>query len=80
LEIQSRVQQNNVETELLPISEETKRITALAKTLPPSEFDQLIKLAEVELKKETNDVKVADILSNEKITAMQMFNKSIKGN
>ena len=79
-EIQSRVQQNNVETELLPISEETKRITALAKTLPPSEFDQLIKLAEVELKKETNDVKVADILSNEKITAMQMFNKSIKGN
>ena len=74
-EIQSRVQQNNVETELLPISEETKRIAALAKTLPPSEFDQLIKLAEVELKKETNDVKVADILSNEKITAMQMFNK-----
>lgn len=56
-EIISRVQQNNVETQLLPIEEETKRIAALAKSVGLDEFQRLVKYAELELKEKELDVK-----------------------
>ena len=56
-EIVSRIQQNNVETQLLPIEEETKRIAALAKSVGLDEFQRLVKYAELELKEKELDVK-----------------------
>ena len=56
-EIQSRIQQNQVETQLLPISEETDRISAIAKTLPADEFQQAMELAELSLKQQELKVK-----------------------
>ena len=56
-EIVSRIQQNNVETQLLPIEEETKRIAALAKSVGLDEFEKLVKYAELELKEKELDVK-----------------------
>ena len=56
-EIISRIQQNNVETQLLPIEEETKRIAALAKSVGLDEFEKLVKYAELELKEKELDVK-----------------------
>ena len=56
-EIVSRIQQNNVETQLLPIEEETKRIAALAKSVGLDEFERLVKYAELELKEKELDVK-----------------------
>ena len=56
-EIISRIQQNNVETQLLPIEEETKRIAALAKSVGLDEFERLVKYAELELKEKELDVK-----------------------
>jgi hypothetical protein len=56
-EIVSRIQQNNVETQLLPIEEETKRITAIASAQPKdkTEFDKIVDYAKLELKeKELN--------------------------
>jgi len=64
-EIQSRIQQNNVETQLLPVAEETDRIEAIAKTLPPDEFAQAVKMAELSLKQQELKVK-------EDIVEMQM--------
>jgi hypothetical protein len=64
-EISSRVEQNGVETQLLPIAEETNRISALANAQPETEFDQLIKMAELELKE-------LAIESKENIVEMQM--------
>ncbi len=56
-EIQSRIQQNQVETQLLPVSEETDRISAIAKTLPADEFQQAIEMAELSLKQQELKVK-----------------------
>ena len=56
-EIVSRIQQNGVETQLLPIEEETRRIAALASAQPKdkSEFDKLVEYAKLEIKdKELN--------------------------
>ncbi len=64
-EIQSRIQQNSVETQLLPVAEETDRIEAIAKTLPPDEFAQAVKMAELSLKQQELKVK-------EDIVEMQM--------
>lgn len=66
-EIASRVQQNQVETQLLPVEEETKRITALAKTMPTGEFEKLVKFAELQLKEKELDTK-------EDIVKLQMNN------
>ena len=56
-EIMSRIQQNQVETELLPIEEETRRISALSKNMPADEFERIIKVAELELKELDIDTK-----------------------
>ena len=58
-EIASRIQQNNVETQLLPIEEETKRMVALAQAEPmeKSEFDKLVTYANLELKEKELDAK-----------------------
>ena len=58
-EIASRIQQNNVETQLLPIEEETKRMVALAQAEPmeKSEFDKLVTYANLELKEKELDSK-----------------------
>ena len=56
-EIASRIQQNNVETQLLPVEEETRRITAIASAQPKdkTEFDKIVDYAKLELKeKELN--------------------------
>ena len=53
----SRIQQNNVETQLLPIEEETRRISALAKNMPLDEFERIVKYAELELKEKELDTK-----------------------
>ncbi len=66
-EIASRVEQNQVETQLLPVEEETKRITALAKTMPTGEFEKLVKFAELQLKEKELDTK-------EDIVKLQMNN------
>jgi len=64
-EIVSRVQQNQVETQLLPVEEETRRIAALAKSVGMDEFERLIEVAKLELKQK-------EIESNEDIVALQM--------
>jgi hypothetical protein len=56
-EIMSRIQQNQVETQLLPVEEETKRIAALAKNMPADEFERIVKFAELELKELDIDTK-----------------------
>jgi hypothetical protein len=66
-EIASRVQQNQVETQLLPVEEETKRITALAKTMPTGEFEKLVKFAELQLKEK-------ELNTKEDIVKLQMAN------
>ena len=56
-EIVSRIEQNKVETQLLPIEEETRRITAIASAQPKdkTEFDKIVDYAKLELKeKELN--------------------------
>jgi hypothetical protein len=66
-EIVSRVQQNQVETQLLPVEEETRRISAMAKNMPLDEFKQLIEVAKLELKEK-------EISSREEIVKLQMAN------
>ena len=56
-EIVSRVQQNNVETQLLPIEEETRRIAAMSKNMPMDEFKKLVEYAKLQLKEKEIDVK-----------------------
>jgi len=56
-EIISRVQQNNVETQLLPIEEETRRIAAMSKNMPMDEFKKLVEYAKLQLKEKEIDVK-----------------------
>tara|TARA_R110000737_G_scaffold330930_1_gene346922 strand:+ start:3596 stop:5539 length:1944 start_codon:yes stop_codon:yes gene_type:complete len=58
-EIASRIEQNNVETQLLPIEEETKRMAALSQSEPMerSEFDKLVEYAKLELKEKELDTK-----------------------
>ena len=56
-EIMSRIQQNQVETQLLPVEEETRRIAALAKNMPADEFERIVKFAELELKELDIDTK-----------------------
>ena len=67
-EIVSRVQQNQVETQLLPVEEETRRISAMAKNMPLDEFKQLIEVAKLELKEK-------EISSREEIVKLQMANQ-----
>ncbi len=74
-EINTRVQQNNVETQLLPIEEETRRIAALAKHAEPSEFEKLIEVAKLELENVKVEQAARDIESNERIAALQMMNQ-----
>ena len=66
-EIVSRIQQNQVETQLLPIEEETKRMAAMAKAMPMDDFEKLVKFAELELKEKELDTK-------EEIVKLQMAN------
>tara|TARA_R110002167_G_scaffold189643_1_gene391833 strand:+ start:2146 stop:4071 length:1926 start_codon:yes stop_codon:yes gene_type:complete len=66
-EIVSRIQQNQVETQLLPIEEETKRMAAMAKSMPMDDFEKLVKFAELELKEKELDTK-------EEIVKLQMTN------
>ena len=56
-EIVSRVQQNNVETQLLPIEEETRRIAAMSKNMPMDEFKKLVEYAKLQLKEKEINVK-----------------------
>ena len=71
-EIKSRVDQNAVETQLLPIEEETRRIAALAKHAEPSEFEKLIEVSKLALKESELQAKQREIASNERITELQM--------
>jgi len=72
-EIVSRTQQNYVETELLPVEEETKRIAALSKNMKPGleddiEFQRRAKVAELMLKER-------EIMSKEQMVNAQMRGK-----
>lgn len=64
----SRVQQNQVETQLLPVEEETRRLAALAKTMPRDDFDKMVEYAKLELKEKELDTK-------EDIVRLQMQQK-----
>ena len=66
-EIVSRIEQNGVETQLLPIEEETRRIAALASASPKdkTEFDKLVEYAKLELKE-------AELDTKENIVRLQM--------
>ena len=70
-EIVSRIQQNNVETQLLPVEEETKRMSAIASAQPKdkSEFDKLVEYAKLEIKDKELDMK-------EDIVRLQMQNNA----
>jgi len=70
-EIVSRIEQNGVETQLLPIEEETKRIAALATAAPKdkTEFDKLVEYAKLEFKRKELDTK-------EDIVKLQMSKNS----
>lgn len=72
-EVQTRVQQNTVETQLLPVEEETRRIAAMAKMAGPDDFDKAVKIAELKIKEESNLIRAADVESNEAIAQMQMM-------
>jgi hypothetical protein len=67
-EIVSRVKQNQVETELLPIEEETRRIKALAQSMGKDQFDQLVEIAKLDLKEKELDMK-------EEMVKLQMKSK-----
>jgi len=56
-EIQTRINQNTVETQLLPIEQETKRMAVLAKSMGMEDFEKLVKFAELELKEKEIDSK-----------------------
>lgn len=56
-EIISRVQQNNVETQLLPVEEETRRIAAMSNNMPMEEFKKLVEYAKLQLKEKEINVK-----------------------
>ena len=56
-ETMSRIQQNQVETQLLPVEEETKRIAAMAKTMGMDDFEKLVEYAKLELKEKELDTK-----------------------
>jgi hypothetical protein len=58
-EIVSRIQQNNVETQLLPIEEETRRMNAVAAAQPKdkSEFDKIVEYSKLQLKEKELDAK-----------------------
>jgi hypothetical protein len=58
-EIVSRIEQNNVETQLLPIEEETKRMVAMSSNIPKdkSEFDKLVAYAKLQLNEKELDMK-----------------------
>jgi hypothetical protein len=68
-EIQSRIEQNSVETQLLPVAEETKRLAALSSSAradeTDKEFERRVKLAELVLKER-------EIASKEEIVERQM--------
>jgi hypothetical protein len=63
-EISSRIQQNNVETQLLPVEEETKRMFAMSNNNPPekSEYDKILEFAKLELREQEINNKL-DIVS-----------------
>ena len=73
-EIMTRVEQNQVETQLLPIEEETRRIQAMAKNVPIDDFERLVKIAEIELEQQRNEIAAKETESNERIATMQMLN------
>ena len=56
-ETMSRVQQNQVETQLLPVEEETRRIKALAQSMGKDEFERLVEIAKLDLKEKELDMK-----------------------
>ena len=58
-EIVSRIEQNNVETQLLPVEEETKRMVAMSSNIPKdkSEFDKLVDYAKLQLNEKELDMK-----------------------
>ena len=68
-EVASRIQQNNVETQLLPVDSETKRYAAVMKGMgtdpTDQEFNQRAKIAELALKQR-------EIETKEDIVEMQM--------
>ena len=68
-EIMSRIQQNRVETELLPVEEETRRIQAMSKNVGMDDFEKAVKYAELELKEKEIDTK-------EDIVRLQMINST----
>ena len=61
-EIMSRIEQNKVETQLLPIGEETKRMAVAAQSVGKSEFDKVVEFAKLELKEQEINNKL-DIVS-----------------
>jgi len=66
-EVRSRIEQNLVETKLLPIEEETRRISAMAKVMPTKDFEQMVEFAKLKLSEKELDVK-------EEMVKLQMSN------
>jgi hypothetical protein len=68
-EVMSRIEQNGMETRLLPVEEETRRIAALATAAPKdkSDFDKIVEYAKLELKE-------AELDTKENIVKLQMQN------
>lgn len=69
-EVMTRIEQNGMETQLLPVEEETKRIAALATASPrdKSDFDKIVEYAKLELKE-------AELDTKENIVKLQMQEK-----
>ena len=68
-EVISRIEQNGMETQLLPVEEETRRIAALATASPKdkTDFDKIVEYAKLELKE-------AELDTKENIVKLQMQN------
>jgi uncharacterized membrane protein len=69
-EVMTRIEQNGMETQLLPVEEETRRIAALATASPKdkSDFDKIVEYAKLELKE-------AELDTKENIVKLQMQEK-----
>jgi hypothetical protein len=68
-EIKSRIKQNSVETELLPVEEETRRMAVIAKTDTTSEdkdreFNRKYKIAQLTNQERQLDIQEANMLTN----------------
>ena len=72
----ANAQKTQMETQLLPVEQRVKMVTAAATNLDNGDdFEKRLKLADMMLKEKQVNLKAADIQSNERIAQLQMIKK-----